>query len=431
MGFSVRGHICIRRKAKDGEPGAAGKSIRTTVWETGKQYYCGDTQVDGVYPLDIVSDKAMSIGVSGVNFYMCKTSHTSSANIPLTNTAYWTKLNNLKPVVTYLILAEAIKANYIDVADLAASSAFIQNLIVNKLKVKDGNDNVLLYAGDAVYPLLCGSDVANNAVTKIKADGELQTSKIKATGGSLEELTTQRLRNPFGTITDSFTPIDDDNVVSDTLGAGSYRYAYSLDWTVKSSGRRQTIIGAVAITAPSGKYFYENGRKYTEFNSSYECSEMIGYGDDTTFYGWIVVRRTLFSTNYNFGRDLTPLAMGRVSGGSGSASFAICKYINKGNAKVGSNEVMAVAHSGTTGHYYLYCPRSWFVNANYIGVDLTGYGYVSGSSTSPAMASVAEITATTRSGYNVWRIEVVVADDATPNDGSFYFKLYNMAQWDD
>ena len=92
MGFSVRGHICIRRKAKDGEPGAAGKSIRTTVWETGKQFYAGDTQVDGVYPLDIVADKAISIGVSGVNFYMCRTSHTSSANIPLTNTAYWTKL---------------------------------------------------------------------------------------------------------------------------------------------------------------------------------------------------------------------------------------------------------------------------------------------------------------------------------------------------
>lgn len=179
MGFSVRGHICIRRKAKDGEPGAAGKSIRTTVWEVGKQVYAGDTQVDGIYPLDIVSDKAMSIGVSGVNFYMCKTSHTTSANIPLTNTAYWTKLNNLKPVVTYLILAELIKANYIDVQDLAASSAFIQSLIVNKLRVKSGN-NTILYAGDTSYPLLCGSDQAATAVTKIGADG-----KIYATAGKI------------------------------------------------------------------------------------------------------------------------------------------------------------------------------------------------------------------------------------------------------
>lgn len=127
----LRGHICIRRKAKDGADGAAGKSIRTTVWETGKQYYAGDTQVDGVYPLDIVSDKAMAIGTSGVNFYMCKVSHTSSSNIPLTNTSYWTKLNSLKPVVTYLILAEMIKASFIDVDDLVTNSALVQKLIAD------------------------------------------------------------------------------------------------------------------------------------------------------------------------------------------------------------------------------------------------------------------------------------------------------------
>lgn len=157
MGFSVRGHICIRRKAKDGNPGEAGKSIRTTVWETGKQYYAGDTQVDGVYPLDIVADKAISIGVSGVNFYMCRTSHTSAANIPLTNTAYWTKLNNLKPVVTYLILAELIKANYIDVEDLAANTAFIQTLIatsafIDNLSVKHLNGADGIFSGGIKVP---------------------------------------------------------------------------------------------------------------------------------------------------------------------------------------------------------------------------------------------------------------------------------------
>lgn len=154
MGFSVRGHICIRRKAKDGDPGAAGKSIRTTVWETGKQYYAGDTQVDGVYPLDIVADKAMSIGVSGVNFYMCRTSHTSAANIPLTNTAYWTKLNNLKPVVTYLILAELIKANYIDVEDLAASNAFIQTLIAQQAFIENLSVKHLDSADGIFYGML-------------------------------------------------------------------------------------------------------------------------------------------------------------------------------------------------------------------------------------------------------------------------------------
>ena len=128
---SVRGHICVRRKAKDGAEGAAGKSVRNSVWESGKQYYAGDTPVDGVYPLDIVSDKAMAIGTSGVNFYMCVKTHVSPNTSNLTNTTYWKKLNTLQPVVTYLILAELIKASFIDVDDLVANSALVQTLIAN------------------------------------------------------------------------------------------------------------------------------------------------------------------------------------------------------------------------------------------------------------------------------------------------------------
>lgn len=454
--FTFLGRIAVRRAAKngsDGKDGLTGLSIRTTAWESGKEFRNDFYSTSsGVRYLDIAIDKPITIGGANVNAYVCIKTHVSSAQIPLGHTTYWQKLSSLGPIVTALVLAAAIKSDYIDVADLVANAAFIQNLtastaFLNDLYVKhlnaaDGSfkgtvtiynalQQIIARLGETAYPLWLGGSSAANAVTKFKADGELETSKIKATGGTLEELTSQRLRNPFGTIIDSFDPIDDDNVVSDVLGGGSLRYSYELDWSVKSSGRRQTIIGAVSITAPSGKYFYENGRKYTEFNSSYECSEMIGYGNDSSFWGWIVVRRTLFSTNYNFGREVTPLAMGRVSGGSNSASFTILKVTNKDNAKVSSSEVMSVAHSGTTGHYYLYCPRSWFVNANYIGVDLTGFGYVAGSSTSPAMATVADIIATTLSGYNVWRIEVVVADDDTPNNGSFFFKLYNMAQWDD
>lgn len=196
MGFKVRGHICVRRKAKDGEAGAAGRSIRTTVWQAGKQYYAGDTPVDGVYPLDIVSDKAMAIGTSGVNFYMCVRSHTSPNTSNLTNTTYWQKLNSLKPVVTYLILAEAIKANFIDVADLAASSAFIQSLIVNKLRVKSGN-NTILYAGDTTYPLLCGSDQSANANAKINAAG-----KLFATGAEFKQPIVQN--DVFDSIIDDY-----------------------------------------------------------------------------------------------------------------------------------------------------------------------------------------------------------------------------------
>ena len=276
---------------------------------------------------------------------------------------------------------------------------------------------------------------SKNGKFQLLADGTMKavngefSGKITATSGSIDGLQVQRLRNPFGKITDSFTPINKDNVVSDILGGGSIRYAYSLDWTTASSGRRQTIIGAVSITAPSGKYFYENGRKYTSFESSYECSEMIGYGTEDEFYGWIVVTRTLFSTNYNFGREITPLAFGKVTGTSSGASFAQCKFTNKDDAKVGTNKVMDITRVGE-GCYWLYVPRSWFVSADYIYADLCGYGYCYGGS-SPIKATVTNIAATTLSGYNVWRIEISTSDDASENDGSFFFKLFNMAQWED
>lgn len=205
---SLRGHINIRRKAKDGTPGAAGKSVRNTVWATGKQYYAGDTQVDGVYPLDIVSDKAMAIGTSGVNFYMCIRSHTSSSGILLTNTSYWSKLNNLKPVVTYLILAEAIKAAFIDVADLAADNAFINNLHVKHLTAADGTftGEVQIYSGETLianignttWPLWIGASTAALAPYKVNAAGKVFSAGAEFSQPVIQNDVFSSIINDFG-----------------------------------------------------------------------------------------------------------------------------------------------------------------------------------------------------------------------------------------
>ena len=67
---SARGHICIRRKAKDGEPGKTGNpglTIRTTAWETGKEYRNDLTlDVTSVRYLDICLDKNVTVGVSNI-----------------------------------------------------------------------------------------------------------------------------------------------------------------------------------------------------------------------------------------------------------------------------------------------------------------------------------------------------------------------------
>ena len=64
----------------------------------------------------------------------------SPSPIPLAVGEYWTQMNSMAPILTALVLADRIKANAIDVESLAANSAFIDNLTVNKLMagIKNG-----------------------------------------------------------------------------------------------------------------------------------------------------------------------------------------------------------------------------------------------------------------------------------------------------
>lgn len=62
------------------------------------------------------------------------------APVPLETGENWTQMNSMAPILTALVLADRIKANAIDVESLAANSAFIDNLTVNKLMagIKNG-----------------------------------------------------------------------------------------------------------------------------------------------------------------------------------------------------------------------------------------------------------------------------------------------------
>lgn len=262
---------------------------------------------------------------------------------------------------------------------------------------------------------------------QLLADGTMKSDNGQFNKGKIEEATVRLTRNPFTEINDSFEAIVDDTVYSENIGG--MPLSVTIDWSTKSSGRRTCIIGAFSITAPTGKYFYENGRKFTQFDASYECTEMLGWGTDTEFFGWIIVSRTLFSTHYNFGRNITPLAFGKVTGTSSGASFAILKCSDT-NDKVEGNNVMKVTRV-SEGNYYLYVPRTWFVSADYIYVDLTGVGYSSGTASAPLKATYMGAEEASLSGILVYRIMISTSDDSTVNDGSFLFRLYNMAQWDD
>ena len=194
-----------------------------------------------------------------------------------------------------------------------------------------------------------------------------------------------------------------------------------LSWTLNDSGRimrianwkfnGETFTGKATVSAPSGKYFFEDGLSKSTLTVSREMVELIGYGDDRTFYGWIVVRRIDLGSTKRYGRGLKVLAQGMVSGYSSGASISY---------KTFDGSSMSVTRL-SEGRYKISFSSTWFSSASDCLVMLTGYGYSSGSSTAPIKA-----TLTSR---NTTSIIVDTSDDASRNDGSFMFYISNLNDW--
>lgn len=194
-----------------------------------------------------------------------------------------------------------------------------------------------------------------------------------------------------------------------------------LSWTLNDSGRimrianwkfnGETFTGKATVSAPPGKYFFEDGLSKSILTVSREMVELIGYGDDRTFYGWIVVRRIDLGSTKRYGRGLKVLAQGMVSGYSSGASISY---------KTFDGSSMSVTRL-SEGRYQISFSSTWFSSASDCLVMLTGYGYSSGSSTAPIKATLTR--------RNTTSIIVDTSDDASRNDGSFMFYISNLNDW--
>lgn len=244
---------------------------------------------------------------------------------------------------------------------------------------------------------------------------------IKAKGGTFTDVKiTGSLRNPFSEADDSFDVDYSDNVVLLSSGGG-WITAYSLPWDLGQSGRRICIVnyrwgntissGFAAISAPTGKYFYENGISKSELQMSREVIELMGYGDNKTFFGWIVMRRINMMTTSRYGRNLNVLAQGMVSGYSSGASISY-KSFDDGK--------LSVSRLGE-GRYRVSVPSNWGLIAGSYIVMATGQGYSAGSSTAPIKATVVNLQST--------YFDIDTSDDASRNDGSFMFQIMNLNDW--
>lgn len=243
---------------------------------------------------------------------------------------------------------------------------------------------------------------------------------IKANGGTFTDILIQgSLRSPFVRETDSIViggkQSTHDNVVPIASGGGWVTVG-SLEWGVEQSGRRMCIanyrwgseitMGSIEYSAPSGKYFYEDGTQKKAISLSRECVELMGYGTSTQFYGWIVLNRINLMTTSKYGRKLNVLAQGIVTGYSSGASISYKSYDNA--------STLSVSRQGT-GKYRVNFPSNWgLITGSYI-VMMTGYGR------GLMKATLLE------AGTSYFIAEV--SDDSSANDGSFMFQIINLNDW--
>ena len=375
------------KTVSDGETGPKGDRGPTLRgpqnWESCGAGYTFMSGVDKEEYKDVVLYKNI--------FYSCVKSHAKTdSNYPGSSVdisdGLWTAADNFELVATKILLAQY---------------ALVKNLGVEAIDMKDSKGNIIFQAKDG--NVTCNSGIFKNGTfTNVKVIGSI--------------------RNPFSIANDSFDANYSDNVAMLSSGGG-WLNTYSMPWDISQSGRRLSIVnykwdstmaqGQAVISAPSGKYFFEDGIQKSELKVSREIIEMIGYGTTTEFYGWIVLNRIDLMTSQKYGHCLKALAWGTVSGGNSSSNTSITSNTFDGSTLRVSRQ--------SEGLYRVSFPSTWFTYINNCRVILTGRG-VCYNTSNPAKATLHSLG----SDY----FEVTISDDASENDGSFDFIIYNGSDFD-
>lgn len=250
---------------------------------------------------------------------------------------------------------------------------------------------------------------------------------LKALGGKFKDVTIEgTIRSAFvlndpriwieGDDNEQTDPRHYDNVVVKQIG--SLYENINLPWTLEQSGRRLCLVnykwgstmskGTVQLRAPTGKYFYENGIATTTLSFSREVVELLGYGDNMTFFGWIVINRRDMMCENRYGQYQQVLAQGYVT--CISTSTATIRY------KTFDGMALSVNKSGV-GTFSIYMPWA-------LGVD--NYMVMFSGRTSAVQDT--PIYACIRNQYASY-FQVTTQDDESLNDGSFNFQIISTADF--
>lgn len=219
------------------------------------------------------------------------------------------------------------KTDLVDKASLKKAGIEITSeqvtLYGNKVQVKtpkenpsEGYDEAAMFQnGKLNANLIDAKNVVTQGLRAGDIDAERATIKNLSIIGSS--------RNPFTRMSEG-TNVDYSNNVS-VITNINHQFVtsnYELKWDNSQNGRRITLLnyrwrneladGGATIKAPGGKYFFEDGLKKSALKLSRQYVELLGIGDDTDFYGWVVVNKVDVSTVFGYGHVAKVLAYGSL-----------------------------------------------------------------------------------------------------------------------
>lgn len=340
---------------------------------------------------------------------------TTFKGIAPTNTAYWNPFGaSFESVATLLLLAE-----YANIGNFVIKN----NCLMSQKGTINGVES---------------TDFTNDAfVPNIMLDGLNGQSVISGSTrnpfvawSSSQNVFDGDIKNGIGRYDNVVMPLTTTSTAERTLTPEQFT------WSADNSGRIIRIInykwstgtaqGHVILTAPSGKYFYENGKARTQIKMSRECLVLAGYGTPTTFYGWVVLSRVDVYTNGHYGAPLKVLYQGVFNP---TSTYYIDKLWSEELANTGITETWNIKIIHSDGKYRVYLPK--YIVSSYWHVMLTPCGYgVSGTIAgnvryATLMAKGYEaIDGVTYSYFDVW-----TADDSSVNPGGFLFQIIGIYDW--
>ena len=271
-----------------------------------------------------------------------------------------------------------------------------------------------------------------NKTFTVDKDGNIAAKNMKAEGGTFSDVIVEgAVSSPYTTVGSGFDLTRHDNA---WLGGNNeWVNNFNLKWDVSQRGRTLHLsnygtslptTGVGKINAPSGKWFFDNGRKFSQL-LVYPGTVVVlhGLGDENTFHGWLVEQRHDPSHNKT-GVPFRAFAWG----------FATCSKTgdaNFENYRTFDGSRLGISRMGA-GWCRITMPYAWYSVLqtygshwyHHFGVIATGYGYSEDGANEfcPIKASVKSMGLNGNTPY----VDIWLSDDDTANDGRFQFIFYNM-----